>query len=61
MTIEEFNNTGFGYGMKVKVSNHIYNIASVDFEDFTIGIEDEEAGDIKWVAIKFCEIIKEQN
>jgi hypothetical protein len=49
MTIEEFNNTRFGNGMKVIYKGVENDIVSVDFEESLIGLGDVEEGEIYWV------------
>nr|DAZ81093.1 MAG TPA: zinc ribbon domain protein [Caudoviricetes sp.] len=42
MTIEEFSQTGFHAGMKVRYKGEIRDLVSVDFEENLIGIESGE-------------------
>lgn len=42
MTIEEFSQTRFHAGMKVRYKGEIRDLVSVDFEENLIGIESEE-------------------
>lgn len=66
MTIEEFKNTCFYYGMTAEYKNETYFIASVDFEENLIGLDDgitecEKCGCeqtiIKWVRCENCKIV----
>jgi hypothetical protein len=51
MSIEEFNDTRFGNGMKVIYRGEENDIVSVDFEEslIGIGIEGGDDGEIHWV------------
>lgn len=66
MTIEEFSQTGFYAGMKVRYKGEIRDLIPVDFEENLIGIESgeiecEECGhvetDIQWVRCENCDLI----
>lgn len=66
MTIEEFNNQGFGAGDKAKYKDgNIYNVASVDFEEQLIGLDIEIEGDdediITWVRCENVDYIPESS
>ena len=62
MTIKEFNQIGFGIGMKVEYKGNTYDIISVDFEEALIGIEEIDCGDgdkeISWKRCGNCKLIK---
>ena len=56
MTIDEFNKTGFSGGMKCEYDGKVYDIASVDFEEALVGIQEiEYSEELSW---KRCENIK---
>jgi hypothetical protein len=62
MTPQEFDNTGFGSGMKVIYKDSEYLLGSVDFEERLIGIvteEDFKSGDYTydWIRCENCELI----
>jgi len=61
MTFEEFDNTGWTGQMKAKYKSKIYDIASCDFEERTIGlllnIDGADKDSISWVRCEACEII----
>lgn len=66
MTIEEFTQTGFHSGMKVRYKGEIRDLVSVDFEENLIGIESEEIEceecgrvetGIQWVRCENCDLI----
>lgn len=66
MTIEEFNNTRFKFGMKAEYKNNVYDIISVDFEENLIGLDNgiiecngcgTERTDVMWVRCENCKII----
>lgn len=60
MTAEEFKHTRFGANTKILHKEHLYSIASVDFDEFLIGlsINDEHNDIIEWVRCENCEIIQ---
>lgn len=65
MTRNEFANTKFYHGQKVKYKGGIYNINSVDFAEDLIAIDmindcmsDDEL--IQWVRCENCEIYSER-
>jgi len=67
MTQEEFLNTRFSAGMKVKHNkwNEIYDVESVDFIECLIGVpatqfsEGSEDGEIQWFRCENCTIIED--
>lgn len=61
MSIEEFEDTRFGRGMKVRYKGVEYPIASVDFEESLIGIEFTENGEICWVRCENLTIVEPYN
>lgn len=58
MTIEEFNNTRFGAGMKAKYKGEVYTIGSVDFEEKLVGIYMPEDLETTWVRCENISIIE---
>ncbi len=61
MTIEQFKTTRFTGGMKVKYrDDKIYDLASVDFQEYLIGITGYTSGgyegDVQWVRCENVEI-----
>lgn len=58
MTIEEFNNTSWGAGMKIRYCKDIYEVGSVDFEEKLIGYITEIDECYSWARCENCEIVK---
>jgi hypothetical protein len=63
MSIEDFDKTRWGAGMKVTYHGKERDIASVDFQEKLIGlVEDNEIGDpdeessLDWVRCENCEL-----
>lgn len=59
MSIEEFNNTRFGNGMKVIYKGEEIDIISVDFAEALvgIGIEGGDEDEIHWVRCENVELV----
>lgn len=54
MTIEEFDNFKFHAGMVVKYQERLYAVASVDFEERLMGLDDPEIQDVRWKRCENC-------
>lgn len=68
MTIEEFNNTRFGFGIKAIYDGKVYDIESIDFQEAIFGLNNgtvecskcgHEFIDILWVRCENCEIMED--
>lgn len=60
MTPQEFKETAFHYGMKVKINNIVHKLMGVDFDLRLIGVSDDEQKNIQmldWYEIDKCEIV----
>jgi hypothetical protein len=56
MSIEEFNKTGFGAGMKAKYRNSIHHIVSVNFMEALVELECEQ-DESMWARCENIELI----
>lgn len=68
MTIEQFNKTRWGAGMKVlckpmgvKYEPYEADVVSVDFDQCLIGIPDQVGTEVRWLRCENCEIVKPIN
>lgn len=58
MTIKEFSNTKFTGEMKVSYKGKIYNLRSINFEEYLFGLQLEQTSPgLDWVRIENCELI----
>lgn len=57
MNKQEFKNTSFGVNIRIEYKEKIYRIASINFEEDLIGL-DEEDDIINWVRCENCKIVK---
>lgn len=60
MTLEEFKNQAWGYGMKAEYKGGVFDIGSVDFEESLVGLHEviPNLDEITWVR---CENISLHN
>jgi hypothetical protein len=63
MTLEEFSNTRFGFGMRAIYKGQVYLVKTVDFEESLLGLllPDNQEGDdweVSWVRCENIELIK---
>lgn len=59
MSIDEFNKTGFGGGMRCRYMKRIYDIASVNFPEALLALKDndDEPEDYMWVRCENIELV----
>lgn len=62
MTIDEFNKTRFGPGMKIKYDGEIYPLISTDFQEALFGfiINGGDLNNLSWARCENVEIIKNE-
>lgn len=62
MTIDEFNKTRFGPGMKIKYDGEIYNLIATDFQEALFGfiITGGDLNNLSWARCENVEIIKSE-
>ena len=56
MTRKEFDNQRWGANMQCYIDGDLYDIVKVDFEDYTVGILDDDGESILDVPCKFVTI-----
>jgi hypothetical protein len=61
MTQEEFNNTSFGKGDKVRYKGSEYDILELNFEENLIGIFYWDSDPVTWVTCESCTYIPYTN
>ena len=58
MTIEQFNKTSFGAGMKIKHDGNVYDLISADFQEALIGFSfDSDPEQLTWARCENVEFI----
>ena len=58
MTIDEFNKTRWGHGMKMKYNGEVYDIISCDFKEALIGFSyGNDPENLSWARCENVELV----